>query len=160
MAEIENRFTGDVIAAEEGSIKSLAEKKKADLREANLYAADLHGANLYGAQIEFHQFPSIRLLSSLYLNKLPPDLNLEIMRWNCANHPHPEYWDEWAKSHDGGCPYRQEEELFHHHPDRSLWQPGEPTMTYPELALAICRVKGWGIRGYLEFNARPSGVSA
>ena len=113
----------------------------ANLSGANLYGADLSGANLYGAEIEFALFPSIRLLSSMPLGKLPDELTLELMRRDAYAHPHPERFDAWK----GGdtCPYQKEDRFWHFVESRELWKPGDPEMADRDLIVAICEAKGW-----------------
>jgi len=119
----------------------------ADLSEADLSGAYLRGANLNNCKIEFNQFPSIRLLSSINLKKVSDKLTLELMRRDADGHPVPERFDTWA---DGGmCPYQNEERMWHFKEDRNLWKSGKPRMTDRELILAICEEKNWGIRGHL-----------
>ena len=137
MVEINNRFTGNIICEGKCSIKKLIENK-----------TDLRGANLREAEIEFYQFPSIRLLSSFKLDNLTDDLTLEIMRWDAYAHPKPKAFDEWAK--DGKCPYKNEERWWHFSEKKNLWKSGNPTMRLSDLILEICRQQGWGIRGYLK----------
>ena len=178
MTQIKNRFTGGVIFEGDGSVKDLAVENRADLSGANLsganlskanlsranlsgadlsgadlYRADLSGANLSGADLsganlEFHQFPSIRLLSSINLGNCSDELTLELMLRDAQAHPHPERFDEWAKG--GPCPYQNEEYFWHLIWRKEIWAPGNPQMRDSDLILAICKEKGWGIRGYLE----------
>jgi len=145
-----------------------ADLRGADLRGADLYGADLHGANLYGAdlhgadlhganlyganlcgaKIEFHKFPSIRLISSIYLNNLSVTLMLELMRRDAFAHPYPEKFDEWAKG--GKCPYQNEERFWLFVEKRNLWRKGKPQMRDSDLIIEICKSQGWKIKGYLE----------
>ena len=120
----------------------------ADLRGANLWGANLGEANLRGARIEFYQYPSIRLLSSISLGVLSDNLTLELMRRDAYGHPRPELFDEWAKG--GDCPYQNEERLWSFQENRELWKPGNPEMTDRDFVLALCKEKTWGIRGYLK----------
>ena len=173
MNQIRNRVNGKVICGGEESIKNLAEKNKADLwganlGGANLWDADLGGAdlwganlggadlrdanlgaaNLRGAKIEFHQFPSIRLLSSIRLLNLSDELQLELMRRDAIAHPHPELFDKWAKN--GQCPYENEERFWLFGPKKELWKSGLPQMADRDLIIEICKSQGWKIRGYLK----------
>jgi hypothetical protein len=141
MIEIKNRFTGEVIK------KVYA----ADLRGANLRGANLWGADLKEANLEFHQFPSIRLLSSMNLGDLSPELSLELMRRDALAHPNPELFDKWAAG--GDCPYKDVERFWLFEVKRNIWSPGPPQMTDRDLILAICKYKGWGIKGYLGRRA-------
>jgi hypothetical protein len=135
MAQIQNRFAGEIIAKDpDKTVKELATERDADLR----------GADLRDAKIEFYQFPSIRLLSSINLGELPDGLTLEIMRRDAYAHPYPERFDEWAAG--GKCPYQTEERFWIFKDRRDLWQPGLPQMTDRDLIMAICKAKGWKIR--------------
>ena len=128
-----------------GSRANLCE---ADLYRANLYGAYLSGANLSEANLDFHQFPSLRLLSSINLGSISDKLALELMRWDAQCHPKPELFDEWAKGEE--CPYQDEERFWVFIEKREVWKPGEPQMTGSELIMAICKEKNWGIKGYLK----------
>ena len=138
-----------------------ADLRRADLIEADLSWADLSGAylrrvDLSGTKIEFHQFPSIRLLSSMPIKKISDDLILELMRWDAYAHPHPEKFDKWAKG--GECPYQNEERWWFLPEKRKIWKSGNPTMRLSELILEICRQQGWGIKGYLEMKGKSNGI--
>lgn len=143
MNQIKNRRDGKVICEGEDSIKKLAEENK-----AYLIGANLRGADLTGAKIEFHQFPSIRFLSSIYLNNLSDNLQLELMRRDAFAHPHPEKFDDWAKTNQ--CPYQNEERFWLFEPEKRLWSPGLPQMADRDLIIELCRSQGWRIKGYLE----------
>jgi len=130
----------------EGAYLRGAYLEGADLRGAELRGAYLEGADLRGAKIEFYLFPSVRLLSSIPLGVLSEELTVELMRRDAEAHPYPELFDEWANG--GQCPYQNEERLWHFEEKRNLWRPGPPTMRTPDLILAICREKGWKIKGY------------
>ena len=173
--EIKNRYSGSVITtAKERTLKEALQKlvsnntdlydadlQGADLRDANLYGAnlygadlrdaDLRGADLRGAGIEFHQFPSIRLLSSIPLGNLSDKLTLELMRRDAFAHPKPEKFKEWAKG--GECPYQNEERFWFFNENKKLWKAGKPQMKDSDLILAICKEKKWEICGYLK-NAK------
>ncbi len=159
MNQIKNIWDEKVICEGEESIKELAEKNKADLRGADLWGADLRGANLRGADLreanlrgaknfEFSQFPSIRLISSIRLNDLPDNLQLELMRRDASGHPHPEKFDAWAAG--GDCPYGDVERFWLFEPIRKLWSPGVPQMADRDLVIEICRSQGWQIKGYIK----------
>jgi len=75
-------------------------------------------------------------------------LTLELMRRDAWNHPNPEKFDIWAKG--GPCPYITEERFWFFHEKRELWRKGKPKMKDSDLILAICKDKGWKIKGYLE----------
>ena len=100
------------------------------------------------AKIEFHQFPSIRVISSINLGKLSDPLTLELMRRDAWGHPTPDKFDQWARG--GDCPYQNEERMWFFAENKVLWTPGPPEMKDSDLVLAICEEKNWGIRGYLE----------
>ena len=127
-----------------------ANLRGADLRGADLGDADLRYADLGGANLEFIRFPSIRLLSSINLGDCSKALTLELMRRDAQAHPHPERFDEWSKG--GPCPYENEEYFWHLNWRKDLWKSGKPEMRDSDLILAICKEKGWGIRGYLEIK--------
>jgi len=166
--EIKNRATGKVIKEIDDANLRGADLRGADLRDANLRGADLRGANLRGAdlrgadlrgadlrdadlrgaKIEFYQLPSIRLLSSIFLGTLSDALTIELMRRDAWAHPFPERFDEWAKG--GDCPYQNEERFWRFQETRELWEPGPPEMKDSDLILAICKERGWAVRGYIE----------
>ena len=178
MTQILNRFTGKVICEGEESVKILAEKNKANLRDSNLsYSnlsySDLSYSNLRGsdlsysylsysdlsysylrdsdlsnAKVEFHLFPSIRLLSSIHLGTISDSLTLELMRRDAYAHPHPEKFDKWEKG--GQCPYQNEERFWVFKERKGIWKKGKPQMTDRDLIIAICEEKGWKIRGHLK----------
>ena len=160
MAQIKNRWTDKVICEGEQPIKELAGKNRADLSGANLYRANLYradlseanlsGADLSGADLEFYQFPSIRLISSINLGSLSDGLTRELMRRDAYAHPKPEKFDEWANG--GDCPYQNEERCWFFQEKRNLWKRGNPTTKDSDLIFAICKEKGWGIKGYLEIE--------
>ena len=120
---------------------------EANLREANLRGANLREADLWGAKIEFLQYPSIRLISSIQLGDLPDPLTLELMRKDAYGHPVPEKFDTWSRG--GDCPYQNEERMWWFTEKKELWKPGPPEMTDRDLVRAICTEKGWKIKGYL-----------
>jgi hypothetical protein len=136
-----------------GANLSDANLSGADLSRANLSGANLSGANLSwadlsGAKIKFWQFPSIRLISSIQLNNLSDNLQLELMRRDAFGHPHPKKFDDWAKG--GPCPYNDVERFWLFEPKRELWSPGLPQMIDRDLIIEICKFHGWSITGYLE----------
>ena len=149
MPEIKNRWSNKIIAEGE-TIKKAAINNKANLRGADLYGADLRGADLRGANLEFHQFPSIRLISSITLGGLSDLLTLELMRRDAYAHPRPEKFDGWAKG--GSCPYQNEERFWFFNEKKELWRNGKPQMRDADLILQICKEKGWGIKGHLEIK--------
>ena len=131
-----------------GANLSGANLYNADLSGANLTDADLSGANLSGADLEFHQFPSIRLVSSIQLGELSDEITLELMRRDVYAHPKPELFNEWVKG--GNCPYQNEERCWFFSEKRALWKTGDPTIRDSDLIIAICKEKGWKIKGYLQ----------
>jgi hypothetical protein len=125
----------------------------ANLRWAELSMADLRGADLYGAdlrwaKIEFIKLPSIKMLASFNLGDLPDNLTLELMHRDAWAHPKPELFDAWASG--GGCPYQNEDRFWLFELKKELWKPGPPKMRDSDLILAICREKGWKVKGYIE----------
>jgi len=134
-----------------------ADLRGTDLRNVDLRGADLRGANLEGAEIEFHLFPSIRLLSSMPLGELPNNLTLELMRRDAYAHPHPDRFDDWAKN-QGDCPYQNEDRFWYFQEKKELWKAGKPTMIDRDLIIAICKEKDWKIKTLSSKNvsiARP-----
>jgi len=127
-----------------------ADLRGANLLEANLLEANLLEADLRGANIEFQLFPSIRLLSSIYLGLLSDDLTLELMRRDAYAHPSPEKFDIWEKG--GDCPYQNEERFWLFEERKGIWEKGTPQMTDRDLIIAICKEKKWGIEGYLKID--------
>ena len=125
-----------------------ANLRHADLTYADLTSANLRHADLTSAKIEFYQFPSIRLLSSIPLRQLSDQLTLELMRRDAYSHPYPDKFNNWAKN--GQCPYQNEESFWLFGEKKELWQSGNPEMRDSDLILAICKEKGWGIRGHLK----------
>ena len=143
------RKNGDLITKDKDlNVKKLAEDNKADLSGADLSGANLSGANLSGAEIEFHVFPSIRTLSSIQLGTISETLAIELMRRDAWAHPHPERFQTWAEY--GDCPYNGEEYFWHfdYKSAQKYWKPGNPEMRDSDLILAICKEKGWKIKGY------------
>ena len=136
-----------------GANLSGASLSGANLSGASLYRADLSGADLTradltGADLEFHQFPSIRLVSSIQLGELSDEITLELMRRDVYAHPKPELFNEWVKG--GNCPYQNEERCWFFSEKRALWKTGDPTIRDSDLIIAICKEKGWKIKGYLQ----------
>jgi hypothetical protein len=130
-----------------GANLSGANLSGANLSGANLSGANLFGANLFGANLEFYLFPSIRLVSSIKLQNISDELQIELMRRDAMSHPHPEKFNSWANN--GPCPYDDVERFWLFDPNRKLWSPGLPAMTDCELILAICKSQGWKINNYL-----------
>ena len=120
----------------------------ADLQGAYLRGAYLRGADLQGAEIDFIKLPSIKMLASLELGSLSDALTLELMRRDAWAHPHPKSFDIWANG--GSCPYQNEDRFWLFELKKELWKPGPPEMRDSDLILAICREKGWKVKGYIE----------
>ena len=120
----------------------------ANLSWANLSGANLSGADLYRAKIEFMRLPSIKMLVSFDLGSLSDALTLELMRRDAWAHPKPELFDAWANG--GSCPYQNEDRFWLFELKKKLWKPGPPEMRDSDLILAICREKGWKVKGYIE----------
>ena len=167
--EIKNRYTNEVITTAEGKILREALEKlvtnRASLNGANLSRANLDGASLDGASLsranlggasldganlEFHQFPSIRLISSIPLGNLTDELTLELMRRDAFAHPKPEKFKTWAKG--GECPYQNEERFWFFTEKIGLWRAGKPQMRDSDLIVEICKEKRWGISGHLKIK--------
>ena len=179
--KIKHRFSGKVIATAEGeTLKKALEKlvidnadlrnadlryadlwyadlRNADLRNADLRYADLRYADLRNADIEFHQFPSIRLISSITLGNLSDKLTLELMRRDAFAHPKPKKFKLWAKG--GACPYQNEERFWFFHEKKELWRAGKPQMRDSDLILTICKEKGWEISDYLKIKKKNKSSS-
>jgi len=119
-----------------------------DLSYSYLRDSDLSGSDLSNAKVEFHLFPSIRLLSSIHLGTISDSLTLELMRRDAYAHPHPEKFDKWEKG--GQCPYQNEERFWVFKERKGIWKKGKPQMTDRDLIIAICEEKGWKIRGHLK----------
>ena len=120
---------------------------RADLSGAYLSGADLSGADLYRAKIEFIKLPSIKMLASFDLGTLSDTLTLELMRRDAWAHPQSEAFDTWAKG--GSCPYKNEDRFWLFELKKKLWKPGPPEMRDSDLILAICRERGWKVKGYI-----------
>ena len=69
------------------------------------------------------------------------------MRRDAYAHPYPEKFTTWAEK-DSKCPYQNEEQFWYFQEKKELWRVGKPIMTDRDLIVAICKAKGWGIRGY------------
>jgi len=139
-----NLFGADLSKAD----LSKANLFKTNLSRANLSKANLSGADLSGANLEFYQFPSIRLLSSISLSILSNKLTLELMQRDAYAHPNPDSFELWAKG--GKCPYQNEERFWFFQENKELWKTGKPQMRDSDLIIAICKDKGWKIKGYLK----------
>ena len=122
--------------------------RDSDLSGSNLRGSNLRGSDLSNAKVEFHLFPSIRLLSSIHLGTISDSLTLELMRRDAYAHPHPEKFDKWEKG--GQCPYQNEERFWVFKERKGIWKKGKPQMTDRDLIIAICEEKGWKIRGHLK----------
>jgi uncharacterized protein YjbI with pentapeptide repeats len=128
---------------------SYAKLSSADLRYAKLSSANLSYADLrYAKNIEFINFPSIKMLASFELDELSDALTLELMRRDAWAHPKPELFDAWASG--GDCPYKNEDRFWLFQLKKELWKPGPPEMRDSDLILAICRECGWKITEYSE----------
>lgn len=98
-----------------------ADLRGANLREANLREADLRGADLRGADL-----PSPALVLLAFWGACSDQLIIDLMRYDAANHPHPEKFDLWALSLYGNCPYDGEkiQRAANFNEKRELWSPG------------------------------------
>jgi hypothetical protein len=88
------------------------------------------------------------MLASFGLGILSDALTLELMRRDAWAHPKPELFDAWAKG--GSCPYQNEDRFWLFDIKIELWKSGPPEMRDSDLILAICREKGWKVKGYIE----------
>jgi len=111
---------------------SAANLRSADLRSANLRSADLRSANLSSANLPS---PPMLLLASWY--QVSAELTLKLMRYDAANHPEPEKFDEWAKG--GDCPYYDVkwQRCANFEENRELWKPGKTTKSALELVMML-----------------------
>lgn len=136
-----------------------ANLENARLENANLDNANLDNARLENARLEnarlhnakhiiFTKFPSIQKFNFYFIvNK--NKLITELMKWDMVTHPKPELFKVWAEG--GDCPYNGGYEYsFRFNYSRQLFEEGPPTMTWPELCIAICEDNGWKIKGFLE----------
>ena len=69
------------------------------------------------------------------------------MRRDAYAHPYPEKFTEWEKG--GKCPYQNEERFWLFNERKGVWRRGKPQMTDRNLITAICKEKGWKIKGHL-----------
>ena len=88
------------------------------------------------------------MLASFDLGFLSDSLTLELMRRDAWAHPKPELFDVWSQG--GNCPYQNEERFWLFKLKKELWKPGPPEMRDSDLILAICKEKGWKVKGYIE----------
>src|SRR5215216_2985189 len=92
-----------------GAYLSGADLSGADLSGAYLSGADLSGAYLSGADLsgarhsKTTNWPAPTMLLLANWGVVSDDLCISLMRFDAANHPNPEAFNEWAKA--GGCPY-------------------------------------------------------
>jgi len=123
----------------------------AHLTGAHLTGAHLAGAHLAGAKIKFIEFPSITFISTIRLHELSDNLTSELMRRDCWAHPKPKEYQNWADGKNN-CPYDRcgVERFWLFKPKRDLWDGKPPQMRDNDLILAICKEKGWKIKGYLK----------
>jgi uncharacterized protein YjbI with pentapeptide repeats len=129
---------------------SKADLSRADLSNANLTSANFSWTTINKAKFFFNTFPPVSFFMQLYLGEISNDLCLELMRRDAWAHPDPVAFDHWANG--DGCPYHGMESarLWDFCEHSYLWVSGPPQMRDADLVLAICKEKGWGIRGYIE----------
>ena len=92
-------------------LRGLADGKRlnlcgADLGEANLRGANLRGADLCGANLRGANLPCPPMMLMASWGTVSDALTLSLMRYDAANHPHPEKFLAWAEG--GPCPYGNE----------------------------------------------------
>ena len=106
--------------------------ERADLSSADLSSANLRSANLRSADLPS---PTMLLLASWY--QVSAELTLKLMRYDAANHPEPEKFDEWAKG--GDCPYYDVkwQRCANFEENRELWKPGKTTKSALELVMML-----------------------
>lgn len=150
-----------------------ADLREADLRAADFLGIDLAGADLRAARVVFRSFP-VATLPLFPLGDLPDDLCLELILRDAWNSPGPESFCDWVQG--GRCPldapgasverrwmFNQRPEPLRRHlrecRDRGIDGPDvwRPRMSGAALILAVCRFKGWGVRGLLSEDGRPVG---
>ena len=80
-----------------------ADLRDADLRGARFIGANLSDLYLWGADLRGALLPSPTVLLLCHWGTCPDGLTTELMRYDAANHPDPDRFDEWANG--GSCPY-------------------------------------------------------
>jgi len=101
--------------------------ERADLSYADLSSADLSSANLPA--------PTMLLLAAWY--SVSAELTLKLMRYDAANHPEPDKFDEWAKG--GNCPYADVkwQRCANFQENIELWKPGKTIKSALELVMML-----------------------
>ena len=109
-----------------------ADLSYADLRSANLRSADLCSADLRSADLPA---PTMLLLAAWY--SVSAELTLKLMRYDAANHPEPDKFDEWAKG--GNCPYADVkwQRCANFQENIELWKPGKTIKSALELVMML-----------------------
>jgi hypothetical protein len=118
-----------------------ANLSEADLTRANLSWANLSWANLSEANLSEADLTAPPMLLLANWLAAPPELITELMRYDAANHPDPNAFDEWAKT--GKCPYSgtKWQRSANFPEDKSLWIPG-PSKSALELVLELFKANG------------------
>ena len=112
-----------------------ANLRGANLQGAYLQGANLQGADLWGADLQGAKYSILSALRA-YWDHLSDNLTLELMRWDaiaCGETA----MTNWANG--GNYPFTDSEREFYFHEKKELWKPGNPTMTYKELFVALCK---------------------
>ena len=109
---------------------SEADLSGADLSRANLSGADLSGADLSRANLSGADLPAPTMLLLASWGACSPELTLDLMRFNAANHPNPSKFVEWANV--GPCPYVDEkiQRAANFQEARKLYTPGPAPSAY------------------------------
>ena len=112
----------------------------ANLTEARLVGANLFEANLFAANLTNIQASPPALLLAQW-GRVSPELCRDLMRYDAANHPDPEAFDQWAREGEP-CPYGSTAWLraANFTEDRTLWSPG-PAPSALELCLRLIKEK-------------------
>ena len=114
-----------------------ADLRSADLRSANLRSADLSSANLSSADLSYADLPAPTMLLLAAWYSVSAELTLKLMRYDAANHPEPDKFDEWAKG--GNCPYADVkwQRCANFQENIELWKPGKTIKSALELVMML-----------------------
>ena len=114
-----------------------ANLSSANLSSADLSSADLRSANLRSADLSYADLPSPTMLLLAAWYSVSAELTLKLMRYDAANHPEPDKFDEWAKG--GNCPYADVkwQRCANFQENIELWKPGKTTKSALELVMML-----------------------
>jgi hypothetical protein len=106
-------------------MRTVEKLKGAERRAHNkLVAMDLH--TLAEDRVDLKDPDVIHTTENKAAFRAMGRLNLALMRYDAAFHPHPEHFKRWAMT--GACPYMQDYRatrmIEHFWPERSLYTPG------------------------------------